>query len=136
MRKFGSNRSGSRVVWGWVAVSALLIALDPGRVCGQFRAPVGPSAQDIAAAKASAEATSSAQWWTSVFVLAVVGWFAFSIRGPLISFFKTFADGFEHGSAKTDPKKLTVSALEVSEHPAQAQEGERTGPLAEPTPPH
>jgi hypothetical protein len=128
MRKIGANRSGAMVVWGWVAVSALLIALDPCRVCGQFRPPVGPSAQDIAAAKASAEATSSAQWWTSLFVLAVFGWFAFSLRGPLISFFKTLADGFDRGSAATDPKKRVLSDPGMPEHLAPVQGGERTSP--------
>jgi hypothetical protein len=136
MRKIGADRSGAMVVWSWVAASALLIAPNPNRVCGQFRPPVGPSAQDLAAAKASAEATSSAQWSTSVFVLAVFGWFAFSIRGALISFFKTFAGGFEHDSATTDLKKRALGEPEVPEHLAQVQGGERTGPSAEPTPPH
>jgi hypothetical protein len=124
-------------VWGWVAVAVLLlVALDTNRVCGQFRPPVGPSAQDVAAARASAEATSSAQWWTSALVLAVIGWFAFSIRGPATSFFKSLTDGFDRGAGTTDSKQPATSDPGVPEQLAQGQDSEGTSASTEPTPPH
>ena len=132
MRMNRANRLGSMMVWRGVAVAVLLVALNTNRVCGQFSPPAGPSAQDVAAAKASAEATSSARWWISVFVLVVLGWFAFSIRGPAISFLKTLTDGFDRGAATTDPKKLMMSDRGMPEHPAHTQSSERVDRPTEP----
>jgi hypothetical protein len=73
----------------WLGVSVFLVALDGGVALGQSRPaagpPRGPSAQDVANAKTMVRGTESAQWWTSLFVVAVVVWFAVSLRGSLRS---------------------------------------------------
>jgi len=129
MRTIKASRSGPWVVWCWVTVSILLVALNTDRVCGQFRPPTGPSAQDISTAKVSAQATSSAQWWTSALVLGVLGWFAYSIRGHAISFLRTLGGGYDRGTATTDPETLITSDT----GPEQlAQGGEKADAATEP----
>ena len=117
----------------WLAVSVFLVAVDARVVLGQSRPaagpPRGPSAQDVANAKTMARGTDSAKWWTSLFVVAVVVWFAVSLRGSLRSL-STPA----RGTGTTDPNDLSAYEHLMRPEPPASPDRQPAANPADPAP--